>query len=56
MKRGAAGGRGDAAGRRPRVLDLIRTVDRDRLVNRLGSLDAEIARRVLEVLAELFAP
>ena len=38
------------------VIDQIRTVDRDRLVKRLGRLDAETAARVLAVLAELFAP
>ena len=38
------------------VLDQIRTVDRSRLVRRLGSLDEATARRVLDVLAALFAP
>ena len=38
------------------VLDQIRTVDRNRLAKRLGRLDAETAAKVLEVLAELFAP
>lgn len=37
------------------VLDQLRTVDRERLVKRLGRLDARTARRVLEVLQELFA-
>jgi mRNA interferase MazF len=38
------------------VLDQIRTVDRARLLQRLGRLDAKTAERVLEVLQELFAP
>jgi mRNA interferase MazF len=38
------------------VLDQIRTVDKMRLIRRLGSLDQLVSRRVLEVLAELFAP
>jgi mRNA interferase MazF len=38
------------------VLDQIRTVDRTRLVKRLGRLDANTSARVLEVLQELFAP
>ncbi len=38
------------------VLDQIRTVDRTRLVRRLGVLDEPAARRVLDVLAALFAP
>ena len=38
------------------VLDQIRTVDRSRLVRRLGSLDEAAVRRVLDVLAALFAP
>jgi mRNA interferase MazF len=38
------------------VLDQIRTVDRDRLVQKLGRLDSRTANRVLEVLQELFAP
>jgi mRNA interferase MazF len=38
------------------VLDQIRTVDRSRLVRRLGVLDEPTAQRVLEVLAALFAP
>ena len=36
--------------------DLVRTVDRDRLVWRLGTLDATTAGRVLGTLAEMFAP
>lgn len=38
------------------VLDQIRTVDRERVVRRLGTLDRTTAIRVLDVLAELFAP
>ncbi len=37
------------------VLDQIRTVDRARLVKRLGRLDARTAERVLEVLQEMFS-
>jgi mRNA interferase MazF len=38
------------------VLDQIRTVDKARLVKRLGTLDPPTADRVLAILAELFAP
>ncbi len=38
------------------VLDQIRTVDRVRLVKRLGRLDAKTAATVLDVLQEMFAP
>ena len=38
------------------VLDQIRTVDKVRLIRRLGALDHVTARRVLDVLAEMFAP
>jgi mRNA interferase MazF len=38
------------------VLDQIRTVDRARLVKKLGRLDSRSATRVLEVLQEMFAP
>ena len=37
------------------VLDQIRTVDKVRLVKRLGTLDARTAGRVLSVLGEMFA-
>lgn len=37
------------------VLDQIRTVDKARLVRRLGSLDPQTQSEVLAVLAELFA-
>ena len=38
------------------VLDQIRTVDRARLIKRLGRLDAGTSARVLEVLQEMFSP
>lgn len=38
------------------VLDQLRTVDRARLVKRLGQLDARAQDAVLSALAELFAP
>ena len=38
------------------VLDQLRTIDRARLIRRLGAIDDVAARRVLDVLAELFAP
>ncbi len=38
------------------VLDQIRTVDRTRLVRKLGRLDSKTSARVLEVLQEMFAP
>ncbi len=37
------------------VLDQLRTVDRQRLVKRLGEIDAPTADAVLATLAELFA-
>lgn len=37
------------------VLDQIRTVDKVRLVRKLGRLDTRIADRVLAVLQEIFA-
>ena len=37
------------------VLDQIRTVDRARLVKRLGKLRPQASTRVLEVLQEMFA-
>jgi mRNA-degrading endonuclease toxin of MazEF toxin-antitoxin module len=33
----------------------LRTVDRERLVKRLGSLEAETLARVLDVLQQMFA-
>ena len=38
------------------VLDQIRTVDKTRLVKRVGKLDKLAAQRVLGVLQEMFAP
>lgn len=38
------------------VLDQIRTVDKVRLIKRLGTLDPQAAAKVLEVLREFFAP
>lgn len=37
------------------VLDQIRTVDRTRLIKRLGKLDKRITAKVLEILQEMFA-
>lgn len=38
------------------VLDQIRTVDKRRLVDRLGELDEEAGHAALAVLREMFAP
>lgn len=38
------------------VLDQLRTVDKSRLVKRLGAVDQTTADHVLALLAELFAP
>ena len=38
------------------VLDQLRTVDRSRLIRKLGRLDPKTSSRVLEVLQEMFAP
>jgi len=38
------------------VLDQIRTVDKSRLVKRLGAVDAATSRRILALLGEMFAP
>ena len=38
------------------VLDQIRTVDRIRLVKKLGTIDEATRERVLAALAEMFAP
>lgn len=38
------------------VLDQLRTIDRERLVRRVGVLDSAPAREVLEKLGQLFAP
>jgi mRNA interferase MazF len=38
------------------VLDQIRTVDKSRLIRRLGTIDVRTQPRILGVLQELFAP
>ena len=38
------------------VLDQIRTVDRERLVRRLGKLSASAMEQTLTILQEMFAP
>lgn len=38
------------------VLDQIRTVDKTRLVKRLGSIESAVQEEVLAALAEMFAP
>ena len=38
------------------VLDQLRTVDRERLVRRMGRISASVESRVLGTLQELFAP
>jgi mRNA interferase MazF len=38
------------------VLDQVRTVDKTRLVRRLGKIDNATTQQVLTVLAEMFAP
>jgi mRNA interferase MazF len=38
------------------ILDQIRTVDRERLVRRLGKLSPATLRRALGILQEMFAP
>lgn len=38
------------------VLDQIRTVDKNRLVKRIGKIDEPTRMQVLTLLAELFAP
>jgi len=38
------------------VLDQIRTVDKARLIQRLGKIDKSTQEAVLSVLAEMFAP
>ncbi|MGE3804814.1 MAG: type II toxin-antitoxin system PemK/MazF family toxin [Gemmataceae bacterium] len=38
------------------VLDQIRTVDRSRLVKKLGKIDGPTAAAVLNVIQEMFAP
>jgi len=38
------------------VLDQIRTIDKIRLIKRLGKIDKNTAQKVLEILEEMFAP
>lgn len=38
------------------VLDQIRTVDKNRLMKRLGKIDEVVAHKVLAILSEMFAP
>ena len=38
------------------VLDQIRTVDKIRLVRKLGKIDQSTAQKVLAILGEMFAP
>jgi mRNA interferase MazF len=38
------------------VLDQVRTVDKARLVRRLGKVDKQTQAEVLSILAEMFAP
>ena len=38
------------------VLDQLRTIDKSRLVRKLGTIDEITSRRVLKHLAEMFAP
>lgn len=38
------------------VLDQIRTVDKARLVEKMGQVDEETQAQVLQILAEMFAP
>lgn len=38
------------------VLDQIRTVDKTRLVKKLGNIDSETREKVLSALGEMFAP
>ncbi len=38
------------------VLDQIRTIDKIRLIKRLGKIDKNIAQKVLAILNEMFAP
>lgn len=37
------------------ILDQLRAVDRDRLVKRIGELDAKTSERIIELLQEMFA-
>ena len=42
-------------GARHVILDQIRTVDKDRLVKKVGEVDAAARKKILETLTELFA-
>jgi mRNA interferase MazF len=38
------------------VLDQIRTIDKSRLIQKLGEIDKDIQTKVLTVLSDMFAP
>ena len=38
------------------VLDQLRTIDRNRIIRRIGTIDMKVQKSVLFSLAELFAP
>lgn len=38
------------------ILDQIRTIDKSRLIKRLGKIDKNTAQKLLEILNEMFAP
>jgi len=38
------------------VLDQIRTIDKSRLIKKLGKLDKRVVEKVISVIAEMFAP
>ena len=38
------------------VLDQIRTIDKSRLVKKIGRISKDTSQKVLEVLADMFAP
>lgn len=38
------------------VLDQIRTIDKERLIKKVGRIDRRAAEAVLQMLAEMFAP
>lgn len=38
------------------VLDQIRTIDKSRLIKKLGQIDASTQEEVLKILSEMFAP
>ena len=37
------------------VLDQIRTIDKTRLINKIGEIDLDISQQVIDVLQEMFA-